>query len=255
MKFVLLLSILYVSCSSFVTKNSPKERKQQYAFIDGSGRFTFIREHKLLKNKLISRTQITSNLGSTQKPLEKSIVVSQIGSINEGNKRLMIVRPFASDFIVWLEGKRYESKMRLDTKNKAILVELESPEAKWKGRQSFPFPKGKNFCFFSQVPDCLYHNLILSKAFERKGQFYPFTVIWDGYPYIQDQYSGVGAELFSVARVKYQGEHKGIRKFLVEVDGQGILYHFSKSFDLVRMFWIAQGVSIIPPSEEITDVE
>jgi hypothetical protein len=254
-KLVFLLSILFVSCSSSVSKNSPKEKKQQYAFIDGSGRFTFIREHKLIKNKLISRTQITSNLGSTQKPLEKSILVSQIGSINEDSKRLMIVRPFASDFTVWLDGKRYESKMRLDTKSKTILIELESPEAKWKGRQSFPFPKGKNFCFFAQVPDCLYHNLLLSKAFDRKGQFFSFTVIWDGYPYIQDQYTGVGSKLFSVARVKYESEDKGIRKFLVEVEGQGILYHFSKSYDLVRMFWIAQGVSIIPPSEEITDVE
>lgn len=255
MKIVFFLSILIVSCSSSITKNSPKEKKQQYAYLDGSGGFTFIREHKLVKNKLISRTQITSNLGSTQKPLEKSVLVSQIGSITENNKRLMIVRPFASDFTVWLEGKRYESKMRLDTKNRAILVDLDSPEAKWKGRQSFPFPKGKNFCFFAQLPDCLYHNLILSKAFERKGQFFAFTVIWDGYPYIQDQYTGVGTKLFSGARVKYEGEHKGIRKYLVEVEGQGILYHFSKSFDLVRMFWIAQGISIIPPSEEITDIE
>jgi len=238
-----------------VTKNAPKEKKQQYAFIDGSGRFTFIREHKLIKKKLISRTQITNNLGSTQKPLEKSILVSQLGTINDGSSRVLIVRPYASDFTVWLDGKRYESKMRLDTKNKSMIIELESPEPKWKGRQSFPVPKGKHFCFFAQIPDCLYHNQMLGKAYERKGRFFPFTVVWDGYPYIQDQYSGVGFKLYSVARIKYEGEHKEIRKFLVEVDGQGILYHFSKSFDLVRMFWIAQGVSIIPPSEEITDAD
>lgn len=255
MKFIFLLSLIFTSCSSLVSNISPKEKKQQYAFIDGSGRFTFIREHKVVKNKLITRTQITSNLGSTQKPLEKSVLVSQIGTINTGKKRTLIVRPFASDFTVWLEGKRYESKMRLDTKSKSMIVDLESPEAKWKGRQSFPVPKGEHFCFFAQVPDCLFHNQILNRALERKGKFIPFTVIWDGYPYIQDQYSGVGSKLFSVARVKYEGEHKSIRKFLVEVDGQGVLYHFSKSFDLVRIFWIAQGISIIPPSEEITDVD
>lgn len=244
-----------MSCSSLVKTDSPKEKKQQYAFIDGSGRFTFTREHKLLKNKLVSRAQITSNLGSTQKPLEKSILVSQVGTINEGKKRSLIVRPYASEFSVWLEGKRYESKMRLDAKNKSMMVELDSPENKWKGKQSYPFPPGKYFCFFTQIPDCLYHNQILLKAFERKGKFISFSVIWDGFPYIQDQYAGVGSKLFSVARVRYEGEQKSIRKFLVEVDGQGILYHFSKSFDLVRMFWIAQGISIIPPSEEITDID
>jgi len=96
-----------------VTKNAPKEKKQQYAFIDGSGRFTFIREHKLIKKKLISRTQITNNLGSTQKPLEKSILVSQLGTINDGSSRVLIVRPYASDFTVWLDGKRMNLKCAL----------------------------------------------------------------------------------------------------------------------------------------------
>jgi len=48
---------------------------------------------------------------------------------------------------------------------------------------------------------------------------------------------------------------KRILRFVVEVDGQSILYHFSKSFDLVRMFWIAQGISVIPPGEDSTDIE
>jgi hypothetical protein len=251
----LFLLLFSASCSSLVSNRSPKEIKQHYSFTDGSGKFVLSREHKTLKNKLISRTQISSNQGSSLKPLEKSIMVSQMGSIKENNKRVMVMRPFASEFTVWLEGKRYDSKMRLDAQSKSILVELNSPEEKWKGKSSIPVPKGKQFCFFSQIPDCLYHNSLLTKAKESAGGDMSFYVVWEGYPYIQDQFSGIGAKLFSPATLKFDGEHKSMLHFLVEVDGQNIVYHFSKSFDLVRMFWIAQGVSVVPPGEEIADIE
>jgi len=252
-EFIFLLFL--TSCSSLIAKGSPKEIKLSYSYIDGSGKLVLNREHKLLKNKLISRTQIAANQGSSLKPLEKSIMVSQIGTIQENNKRVMVMRPLASEFTVWLEGKRYDSKMHLDSRTKSMIVELNSPEEKWKGKSSIPVPKGKQFCFFSQIPDCLYHNLFLTKALERKGESFPFHVVWDGYPYIQDQFSGVGSKLFSTATVKFDGDQNKSLNYLVEVDGQSILYHFSKSFDLVRMFWIAQGISVIPPNEETPDIE
>lgn len=252
--FFLFLFVL-TACSAILPSGSPKEIKQHYSFVDGSGRFVLTREHKLLKNKLISRSQISTNQGSALKPLEKSVTVSQLGSVSENNKRVMVMRPMASEFTVWLEGKRYDSKLRLDTRTKSMLVELTSPETKWQGKSSVPVPRGKQFCFYSQIPDCLYHNLLLTKAIDRKGEGMPFFVVWEGYPYIQEQFSGVGSKLFAPAVVKYEGEQKGLRRFLVEVDGQSILYHFSKSFDLVRMFWIAQGISVVPPSEEVSEDE
>jgi hypothetical protein len=254
-KIVFLIFIFFTSCSSILSSGSPKEIKQRYAFIDGSGKYIISREHKLLKNKLISRSQISSNQGSAIKPLEKSIMVSQLGSIKEKTNRIQVMRPFASEFTVWLEGKRYNSKMRLDVRNKAMVVELTSPEEKWKGKSSIPFPKGKQFCFFSQIPDCLYHNQFLTKALARKGENLSFYVVWDGYPYIQEQYTGVGSKLFSPAVVRFDGEHKKAHRYLVEVEGQSIIYNFSKNFDFVRMFWIAQGISIVPPNEETVEGE
>lgn len=253
MKIVLFLFLFFTSCSTLLPTGAPKEIKQQYAFIDGSGKYVISREHKLLKNKLISRTLISSNQGSAVKPLEKSIMVSQLGTINEKNKRVQVMRPFASEFTVWLEGKSYNSKMRLDVRTKSMVVELTSPEEKWKGKSSIPIPKAKQFCFFSQIPDCLYHNRFLSKALERKGENLPFYVVWDGYPYIQDLFTGVGTKLFAPAIVRYDGEFKKAQRFLVEVEGQSIIYHFSKTFDFVRMFWIAQGISVVPPNEEIAE--
>ncbi len=255
MKIVLILIFFCSSCSSLISKSAPDEKKHQYLFIDGSGKFILDREHKVIKSKLISRTQISSNQGSSQRVLEKSVTVSQLGSVKENNNRVLVMRPLASEFSVWLEGKRYDSKMRLDIKNKKMLIELNSPEEKWMGKTSVAIPKGKLFCFFSQIPDCLFLSQLLSKSLKAKTELLNFNVVWDGFPYIQDQYTSVGSRLFSAATVKYDGEDKKILRFVVEVDGQSILYHFSKSFDLVRMFWIAQGISVIPPGEDSTDIE
>lgn len=255
MKATWLFIFLVLSCGSILSKRSPKETKNSYAYLDSSGRFVYSREQKLIKNKLISRTQIASSEGNSQRPLEKSIMVSQLGSVKDTKGRSLVMRPYASEFTVWLEGKKYETKLRLDPKTKSMVVTLNSPEAKWKGQSLVPFPKGRQFCFYSQIPDCLYHNQYLIKSSDKKGETFPFYVVWDNYPYVQEQFSGVGSKLFAPAVLKYEGESKGVMKFMVEVDGQSILYHFSKSFDLIRMFWISQGVSIIPPNEEINDVD
>lgn len=256
MKSLLPILFLLSSCSSILPGGSPKEGRKVFAYVDVSGRYAFTREHKLInKTKLITRTQIAMNQGSTQRPLEKSIMVSQLGTVNDRGRRVMVMRPFAAEFTVWLDGKKYESKMRLDPKTKSMLLDLNSPEEKWKGKSSVQVPQGKQFCFFSQIPDCLYHNTMLSRAKENKGEPYSFYVVWDSYPFIQEQLTGVGAKLFAPAVVKYEGEVKSQLRYSVEVNGQSVLYHFSKSFDLIRMFWIGQGISIVPPGEDISSDE
>jgi hypothetical protein len=95
----------------------------------------------------------------------------------------------------------------------------------------------------------------LTKAFEHKNEIVSFYVVWEGYPYVQDQFSGVGSNLFVPAKLRYDGDDKGIRRFSVNVEGQSIIYHFSKNFDFVRMFWIDQGITIVPPSEETEDID
>lgn len=246
MKTVLLCLLLLQSCASMVKSPYPKEGKSLYSYVDAGGKFAYGREHRLIKNKIVTRSQIVSN----QKILEKSITVSQLGTVNTKKSRALVTRPFAAEFTVWLEGKNYSSKMRLDEANKAMQLELNSPEEKWKGTSSIPFPKGKQFCFFAQIPDCLYHNLYLSRALAKKNESLSFWVVWESYPYIQDQFVGIGKRLFSLATLKYEGEEKSQHRYSVEVDGQTVLYYFSKSFDLVRMLWIAQGISILPPGEE-----
>lgn len=230
-------------------KGKPREGKIVYNYNDVAGKFGFVREHKLLKNKLISRTQITNS----GKVLEKSILVSELGSVKQSKKRLVTLRPKASEFTVWFEGKKYFSKTKLNIKDKSLTVQYDSPETGVRS-ESVPFPKSRFFCYYSQIPECLYHNTLLTQAYDSKAAF-DFYFIWESYPFNQEQFSHLGKNLFSKATLKYEGIDKNLLRFIVEVEGQIILYHFSKSFDLVKISWIAQGITVLPSGEDISSLD
>ncbi len=250
MKLLALLFLLS-SCSSQLLTGEPIQGKTSYSYADVSGSYRLNRESRQIKQKLVTRNQLLDTKGGSSKVLEKTIMVSQIGSIKAKKTRILTVRPVASEFTVWLEGKKYHSRMQLNEKNKSMRLTLDSPETKWQGTSEIKFPKGKYFCFFSQIPECLYHNYHLPHAHENKNKRYDFYVVWDGYPYIQEQLTRVGQSLSAPATLKFDGEINGQFRYIVEVEGQMILYHFTRSYDLVKIAWIAQGITIVPPGEEI----
>ncbi|MES2528188.1 MAG: hypothetical protein V4598_13940 [Bdellovibrionota bacterium] len=250
-----LIALLLISCSS-LRRSEPPTGKFTYSYTDVSGDFRYQREIKFIKKKLVTRTQIMIPSAGSDRIVEKSVTVSQLGSVKDKNGRALVVRPLASEFTVWLEGKKYTSRMQLDTARKAMRVTLDSPEPKWKGQTSVPFPSGKLFCFFSQIPDCLYHNQVLEKSLAHKSQTYDFYVVWDNYPYVQEQLTNVGKNLFSHASIKYDGEPKGRIRYILDVEDQVLLYQFSKSFELTGYSWISQGINMVRPGEEVkTEVE
>lgn len=252
MKYLAFLFVV-TGCSTF--RGEPKQGKTDYSYTDVGGTFKLIRESKTIQQKIVTRHQLLSSTGSSAKVLEKTILVSQVGSVKARKSRLLTVRPLASEFTVWLEGKKYTSRMKLNTKNKSMTVTLDSPEVKWQETSEVKFPKGQYFCFYNQIPECLYHNSLLVQASENRNNKYDFFMVWDGYPYIQDQLTRVGQRLFAPASIKFDGEIQGQFRYSVEVEGQLILYHFTRSFDLVKVAWIAQGITIVPPGEEVQDDE
>jgi hypothetical protein len=243
------LFFLLQSCSSR-HGISQRDFRNDYSYHDGSGKFVFQRETKFSKNTIVTRQKISSL--KSHKILEKSIVASKLGSVGVNSARVIALMPLGSDFEVWLDGNRYSSKLRTDTKNKKMILETNGlkENEKWYGTTAIQFPKSKFFCFFSQIPDCLYQIGFLQSLVDRPEQVRQFYSIWDSFPFSQDQYSGMGKNLFSSSSVKFDREEKNIFIFEVDIEGQLLLYYFSKSYDLVKIVWIAQGIMILPPGEE-----
>ena len=250
MKIIVIYLLVLASCSQIGKGKQPSEGKFIYSYSDVSGKFRYQRDVRFIKKKLVTRTQILVPSAGSDRVVEKSITVSQVGSVKDGGGRAFIVRPLASEFTVWLEGKKYSSKMHIDSAKKSMRVTLDSPEPKWKGESLIPFPQGKFFCFFTQIPDCLYHNHILSKSSEQKKHAFDFYVVWDNYPYVQDQLNNVGKNLFSHASVRYDGEPKSKIRYIIEVEDQVLIYQFNKNFELTGYSWISQGINVVEPGEE-----
>ena len=252
---VLSLLILLMGCSSSLLQGEPRLGKTTYSYVDESGTFSLLRESKLLDQKIVTRNQMIDKSGSGAKVLEKSVLLSRIGSIKVKNKRLITIRPEASEYTVWIEGKKYFSQMRINPFKKMMTLTLSSPEQKWNGTSEISFPRGKYFCFFNQIPECLFRNYLLSNSKNADGRKMDFYVIWDNYPYIADLLTAVGSKLFAPASVKFDGEYDNLLRYIVEIENQVILYQFTKSFDLVKVAWISQGITIAPPGQEIAEDE
>jgi hypothetical protein len=252
---LILISCLFVSCSSYIFKGKPREGKTAYAYIDEGGAFGLIREAKTVDKKIVSRIQILDRKGAGNRLLEKSVMASQIGSIRSNRVRLLTVRPLASEYTVWLEGKKYISRTKLNQVKKSLTLTLESPETRWNGTEDIPFPKGKYFCFYNQIPECLYHNSLLTISRENEAQEFNFYVVWDSFPYVQEMYTNVAKNLFTPATLKFDGEINGVFRYIVELEGQSIFYQFSKSFDLIKIAWVTQGITVAPPGQEIIEDE
>ncbi len=250
------LALLFLTACSHPGKgNKPSEGKFVYSYSDISGNFRYQRDVRFIEKKLVTRTQILIPSAGSDRVVEKSVTVSQVGSVKDGKGRALIVRPLASEFTVWLEGKKYSSKMHLDTARKSMRLTLDSPDPRWKGQSFIPFPQGKQFCFFTQIPDCLYHNQILSKSLGHKKQSFDFYVVWDNYPFVQDQLNNVGKNLFSHASVRYDGEPKGRIRYIIDVEDQVIIYQFNKNFELTGYSWISQGINMVKPGDEVKNEE
>ncbi|MFP5459123.1 MAG: hypothetical protein ACLGG7_10345 [Bacteriovoracia bacterium] len=227
-----------------VTRNNAKT----YAYRDVSGTFELSREVRLEKAKLATRVQIYNSTSSGEKLLEKTFAISAIGSVQTRAGRSLAIRPEHSQHTVWLEGKKYFSQLKLNPRTKKLEALLESPESRWNGRKDIAVPKGRVFCFYSQLPECLVAGNMLALAKSSKGPL-RFFVVWDSWPYHQEHFTGLGPAAFVRASLSLEGRQQGHTRYIVEINGQLLNLHFSKEGSFIRMFWTTQGISIMPPGE------
>jgi len=249
---ILALLFLLANCSSSpsarIGSAIKKNNGQVYAFRDVSGEFELTREVKFEKGKLATRVQIMSGSGDGERLTEKTFAMASVGSVKTKKGRSVAVRPEISQHTIWLEGKKYFTQLKLNQRRKVMEVIMESPETKWAGKREIKVPRGRIFCFYSQLPECLVASGLLAAA-EEKGRRLNFMMIWDSWPYQQEEFTGLGPNAFAPAVLRAERSEKSARKFNVEVNGQALSLHFSKDSAFVRMFWTSQGISILPPSE------
>ena len=70
------------------------------------------------------------------------------------------------------------------------------------------------------------------------------VIIWDNYPYHQEQFANMKDEVFSQQNlVLLKMKKQGIN--LLDTENHAIFYHFDKKLRFSKMYWVAQGISLV----------
>jgi hypothetical protein len=217
---------------------------KQFQLTDKAGKFQVDREKGFNKKKNHFIVKKSVKDFDSGKELEKLIVISKLGSLSG---KYSILRPEVSEYSVWFDGKRYLSRMRINTKTRSMDVTLKSPERQWQGKRTIPFPKGKGvFCYFSQITECARATGFIDKAIKNDGGSMKVVIIWEGYPYFQEQYLNVPNRVFSLGTFEYDGRNaNGERRFTLKTSSQSIFYFIDNNHELEKKFWVAQGLSMV----------
>lgn len=239
-----ILLFVFTLCSACSTNTSQKlinnrtvkNTVSTFSLTDQFGSYRVVKEIKFKKNKLITRNKIYFE-DNLNEPLEVTVAVSKLGQV----KKKSVLRPEISQHRVWLEKKKYFSQLKISVKKKKLNALLRSPEAKWNGEKSFDFPKSFRFCFFSQMAECLKLQDLLPA---QEGHQRLFYMIWDSYPYHQEQYSQVLEGPFNKAAIQLKKVGKNELQFEVNIGNQVLFYHYDKDYNFTKLFWVAQGLSL-----------
>ncbi len=245
-----LLTYLLAGCA-FVNKISGSHlelvhNKKTYIYIDKFGKYILEREtgHRGKSKELVVKTRILTNDNKKQE-LERSITISKRGNLKN---KILILRPEISQYTAWYDQNKYFSEIKLNPKLKKMQIKMISPEKKWSGIQQVEFPtKGKGlYCFFSQLIECAKHTGFLSKALDAKAGQMSFYLLWDGFPYINNQFEGLEEKLFVYARLVYDGEtDKELKRFSLMFGSQSIIYLLDDNLSMNEMYWVSQGLSVV----------
>lgn len=248
----LIIILLAQGCSSHKTNGVSSELKREeqksFNFVDINGNYHLKRKRNFLprRNNLILKNEVLSK-DVKKKLLEKNITISEFGYLNYKGQKSAMLRPVISQHTVWLEGKKYFNQMKVNKKNRSLDVILVTPERKWRGKQSHRFPESKGlYCFFSQLVECVSStNFISQSESMKRSAVMPVTIIWDGYPFIQEQYSDIPNEVFTRGKVLYEGKMaNGGHRLVLQVANNAIAYQLGKNLEFKKMFWVSQGITI-----------
>ena len=244
MKFFLVLFIFFGCAGTNQIIDSKEDAsifgKQNYNYQDQSGSYKYTREVTNKGSKLIVRQILYGNGGLE---LEQFISVSRMGMLKQKKGKSQIsLLPEVSQFKVWFDKKEYFSQLKVNKKTRKLEVITKNPEENSSKESDYALARGKYFCFFSQIPECLIKQKLLLQAARKNVQLF---VIWDNFPYHIDQYDGIRNEPFTSATLSLGKFDKKELKYILDIGSQVIFYHFNSNLEFEKMFWVSQGISLV----------
>lgn len=241
--------LLLESCSHGKNSNIEKNLsafEETYVMNDKNGTFIIKSSSSLNKSENTYSTKKTMQTPKrgTGSILEQVLVVSSVGKIKN---KISTLRPRNSNYVVWFDGKKYTSELKINTRARAFDLKTTSPEPGQSGSKQIKFPNTKNIsCFFTHVVECGKVVGFVQKAIKEKTGKMNLFVVWEGYPFLNETFTDFPLELFSEAELEFDKEvGEGQSQFNLQVAGQSIFLVVDKNLILNKMFWVTQGMTMV----------
>ena len=203
----------FLSCSLHRVQPSQVENSQnRYYYKDKSGEFIVDRSVKVLNSKIIVKNEVFAP-NELNRPVEKTITVSKLGTVKSKSGKVPGLRPEISQHTIWFEGQKYFSQLKINLKDKSFNVSMESPDDKWNGQTKLKFPK-------------------------------------DNFPYHNEIYDNLSTDGFEKSVWAFDGHEDGLARFGLLIGQQLVLYEFDSEENFVNMYWVLQGISMQKSEEQ-----
>lgn len=242
--FVFPVILLLNSCTSrsLDLNDNLKSVKLRYKQTEVSGEYIVNTKSGFGKDKEYIRKNELVSPQNTNEIFEKTIVITKKKQIS---KDVYFLVPYKYESTYFLNKEPYTVSGLVDLKNRKVIYSLNSPEFKWLGQKEYMIPKEvKVMCFYSTLIECGKVSGFIRKSIEKKNGDMTFHVLWESYPYFQEQYLNMPKEIISLAELSFDGStEKGDYRFLLSVGGQSQVYLLNKRLELVGHYWTAQGLS------------
>lgn len=253
------LSILFLSCSYLPSPNSPKvspitkgiiqTSSDKYSYTDFSGSFTLVKKIDIKQTKLGKQLIVKNKLfeESQNIPIEKITSFSQLGKLTIKNKKVPVLRPYASFAKLWVEKKENNVQMVFDYKKRKLKVSMQQENNKTIETKEFNVLANGNgmYCFYSQLIECIRYTGFFQVSQKLKDGEVDLYIIWDAYPFFQRRVGNNNLTPFSKAQFSYDGmsEDSNLHKYVLEVENQNIFYQLDSDGVVQKQHWISQGMS------------
>lgn len=205
--------------------------QENWDYTDIYGNYNLKRQIKFDPNRLALKTELLSD---KDEATEKNVTISQL------EKKKII--PQQSEYATWFDGAHYDSKIQVDFANSTITNTLNTPDKKWKGTKKFSLNRDKAYCFFSQIAECIIIWNVFDRAMNQNDFEFPFTIIWDVYPFHTMQWNNVAEAIQSSATLSLEAIEEKFIQLKVETGEHIFFYNFDEKLSYSGFYWVAQGI-------------
>lgn len=177
----------------------------------------------------------------------KNDSVEKIISISEShklNKEIEILRPKISEAIYYLNREKYTVVNEIDYKKGIVKTTMHSPEKQWQGIKTYNIPKNNGaICYYHAIIECVKKTGFLNQAIDKNGGDMNLMLVWEGYPYFQEQFLNIPSTPVTDATLSYDGKNAGLHRFVLAAAGQSQFYLLDEEGKLVNHYWSSQAFS------------